>query len=166
MGELIKIINTRVVGVSYENADGSSRQEILSGCVEGENVYLKYFEYNGLPAYAVFDSLDNQIGNLSQDLANDIYAQYRDCYFDAQIERITGGGEDMHYGCVINIEIYDSEPVAMEPAATAPQNAPQIKNDSVFGVIGLFFRFLFELAKLLFWLGFIIAIIAFVVAIL
>ena len=120
MSKLLRNITVRVVGVSYQNDDGTERQEILSGLSVGEAMLLDYFEYENEPAYAVTDSLGNQIGNLPKDLSADIYQKYRDCYFSVQIDDITGGIDDLKYGCIISIDIYDTAPdVSKQDAPTA-----------------------------------------------
>lgn len=110
MGKLIRTIETRVVGVSYKNDDGSSRQQIISELYEGEDASIEYFEYNGEPAFAVLDSFGNQIGNLSRDLAADIYRKYNGCYFNTSILRITGDETTKYLGCVVSIEVYEEAP--------------------------------------------------------
>lgn len=110
MSELLKSINTRVVGVSFQNDDGTDRQEILSGLSVGEGMLLKYFEYENEPAYAVTDAVGNRIGSLSKELAADIYRKYKDCYFSVVISDITGGDDGRKYGCIIDIDIYDTVP--------------------------------------------------------
>ena len=121
MSELLKSITTRVVGVSFQNDDGTDRQEILSGLSVGEAMLLKYFEYENEPAYAVTDAIGNRIGSLSKELAADIYRKYKDCYFAVQISDITGGNDSLKYGCIINIDIYDVVPeiVKQETASVA-----------------------------------------------
>lgn len=113
MSKLLKHTEARVVGVSFRNEDGSSRQEIISNLYEGENVSLEYYEYENEPAYAVIDMLGNQIGNLSKELASVIYNKYDGCYFDAFVLRITGGDNTRYLGCVIDISIYDEIPEFM-----------------------------------------------------
>lgn len=110
MSKLLKHTKTKVVGVSFRNEDGSSRQEIVSNLYEGENVSLEYYEYKNEPAYAVIDFQGDQIGNLSKELAFDIYNKYDGCYFDAFVLRITGGDDTKYLGCVIDISIYDEIP--------------------------------------------------------
>lgn len=125
MSKLLKNITVRVVGVSYQNDDGTYRQEILSGLSVGEAMLLDYFEYENEPAYAVTDALGNQIGNLPKDLSADIYRKYRDCYFSVQIDDITGGIDGLKYGCIISIDIYDTVPDVLRqdsPAATTVEN--------------------------------------------
>lgn len=110
MSELLKNITVKVVGVSFDNDDGSSRQEILSTIFDGEALLLEYFEYEIEPAYAVKTALGEQIGNLPKGLSADIYRRFKDCYFAAQVNHMTGGDDGMKYGCVIDIDIYDREP--------------------------------------------------------
>lgn len=64
-------IKTKIVGVTFNNADGTNRQKILANlasggaCVELE---LSRYSYNGAPAYHVL--CDGQvIGNIPADLA-------------------------------------------------------------------------------------------------
>lgn len=103
---LVKSFVTKVVGVSYDNDDGSSRQEILSRCLRGEPVGLHSYTFNGQPALAVI-SEHGQIGHLRQDLAADIDNKYGDnIIFSATINDITGGDNGLHYGCFINLSIY------------------------------------------------------------
>ena len=59
MSELLKSMTTRVVGVSFDNDDGTSRQDIISGLSVGEALLLNYHEYENEPAYAVTDALGN-----------------------------------------------------------------------------------------------------------
>lgn len=125
MSELLKSINTRVVGVSFQNDDGTDRQEILSGLSVGEGMLLKYFEYENEPAYAVTDAVGNRIGSLSKELAADIYRKYKDCYFSVMISDITGGDDGRKYGCIIDIDIYDTVPDVIKqktPTAATVEN--------------------------------------------
>lgn len=66
MSELLKSMTTRVVGVSFDNDDGTSRQDIISGLSVGEALLLNYHEYENEPAYAVTDALGNCIGHVSK----------------------------------------------------------------------------------------------------
>lgn len=169
MSELLKSINTRVVGVSFQNDDGTDRQEILSGLSVGEGMLLKYFEYENEPAYAVTDAAGNRIGSLSKELAADIYRKYKDCYFSVMISDITGGDDGRKYGCIIDIDIYDTVPdVVKTPAPTVvPKTVSISEGDSksmsagdIVGGIGAIFKFFVSLIKLAFWLAVIIGIVA------
>ncbi len=127
MSKLLKSINTRVVGVSFRNDAGTERQEILSGLSVGEAMLLEYFEYENEPAYAVTDVLGNRIGSLSKELAADIYKKYKDCYFAVQIWDITGGDVGQKYGCVIDIDIYDTVPEIIKQSTPV---TPTIENET------------------------------------
>jgi hypothetical protein len=144
MSELLKSMTTRVVGVSFDNDDGTSRQDIISGLSVGEALLLNYHEYE--PAYAVTDALGNCIGHVSKELAATIYQKYKDCYFAVSVDDITGGDSGLKYGCVISIDIYDSAPETNEnessTAATvvdvipAPvQNAESSKTNRVYSAM-------------------------------
>lgn len=103
--ELVRTIHTKVVGVTFRNKDGSSRQENLSYCVSGGTVEFEYFTYQGAPAYAVYCG-GLQIGNLPADLARDLY-ELPDTYtFIGDIDEVTGGDDGLNYGCNLSIELY------------------------------------------------------------
>lgn len=114
MSELLKSMTARVVGVSFDNDDGTSRQDIISGLSVGEALLLNYHEYENEPAYAVTDALGNCIGHVLKELAATIYQKYKDCYFAVSVDGITGGDSGLKYGCVISIDIYDSAPETNE----------------------------------------------------
>ena len=107
--DLVRSFHTRVVGVTYNNDDGSSRQEILSRCLIGEPVSFYWHTFNGAPACAVISD-HGQIGYLSANLAADLDRDYGsdDYYFVAQISDITGGCDGYSYGCNLLIAIYQS----------------------------------------------------------
>ena len=99
---------TKVVGVTYPNDDGSSRQAILSNCRRGDYITLEFYRYRGRPAYAVFTE-HGQIGNLSANLAESLTTEYgSDFFVSGFICQITGGSGGLYYGCNIFIRIYQS----------------------------------------------------------
>ena len=103
---LLRSFITKVVGVTFPNEDGSSRQEILSLCLSGEPVGLCEYTFNGKPAFSVITE-HGQIGNLSQALATDLAYNYSDDVFIvAKISDITGGEDGLYYGCNILLSIY------------------------------------------------------------
>lgn len=178
MSELLRNITVRVVGVSFQNDDGTDRQEILSGLSVGEAMLLKYFEYENEPAYAVTDAVGNQIGNLPKDLSADIYQQYRDCYFAVQIDKITGGDDGLKYGCVISIDIYDTVPdvvkqdtppvaattESVKPAAPTHSNRTYRTSGTILIVLGAVLALLGLLLLLVSPVGGIVAVIGGVIA--
>lgn len=104
----VREIRTKVVGVSFKNEDGSSRQEILSLCKEGHAIQLLPFRYQGDPAYRVITQY-GQIGNLSADdaaLLDEFYSGY---VIIGNISKITGGTNGHYYGCNIILRIYQEK---------------------------------------------------------
>lgn len=120
-----KVIKTKVVGVSYKNGNGSSRQGYIEDLDAGDKLLIKREEYKGKPAYAVFSDEKKQIGYISQDLADKLATEYKDMPLSAVVREIKGGkhkidnddefeGEDdteddstynSSYGCNINLII-------------------------------------------------------------
>lgn len=102
--EPIREIRTKVAGTTYRNDDGSSRQEILSLCHDGDMLDLEYFTYEGEPAYKVF-SRYGQIGNLPAEDALLIDSVYDEFITGAVISKVTGGN-GYYYGCNILLTVY------------------------------------------------------------
>ena len=121
MSELLKSTTVRVAGVSFLNSDGTSRQQIISGLSVGEALLIEYFEYENEPAYAVKTAIGECIGNLPKSLSFDIHEKYRDCFLIAQVDDITGGYDGLKYGCIIDLSIYDTEPI-YEPTSARPRS--------------------------------------------
>ena len=72
----LKKIETNIVGVTYNNDDGSSRQELLKTLKNNEQLHLQEYVFNGKPAYYVLNSNNKCLGNLSQDIANNLKKKY------------------------------------------------------------------------------------------
>lgn len=101
----VKTIRTKVAGVSFDNEDGSSRQDILSTMSGGERLTIEKYTFKGKPAaYVKYNG--KTIGNLAADLAQDIERQHPNATITARALDITGGGERT-IGCNIEIEIAD-----------------------------------------------------------
>lgn len=98
-------IRTKVVGVTFDNDDGSSRQDILSRCSVGDQVYFRYFTYRGNPAYSV-SATDGQIGNLPAELASSIDQFYDGCTLYGTITKISGAEDGFYYGCNLLIYVF------------------------------------------------------------
>ena len=105
--QLVRSFSTRVVGVTYNNDDGTSRQEILSHCLRGEPVGFYWHAFQGNPACAVISD-HGQIGYLSADLAADLHYDYDSDRYTmvAYISDITGGYDGYSYGCNLILSIY------------------------------------------------------------
>ena len=97
---------TSVVGVTFDNDDGSSRQEILAQCLPGDPVAFYWHDFNGEPACAIITDY-GQIGYLRASLAAHLDIECGDdCFLMGKISDILGGYEDMSYGCTIMVEIW------------------------------------------------------------
>lgn len=106
---LVRSFHTRVVGVTYDNDDGTSRQEALSYCLRGEPVGFYWHDFRGRPACAVISD-HGQIGYLSADLAEDLHYNYASDRYSlvAHISDVTGGQDGYSYGCNILLSIYET----------------------------------------------------------
>lgn len=69
-------IHTKIVGGTFKNNDGSSRQEFLSELKDNEQLYLKKYSYKGAPAYYVLDSYQHCLGNLPKEIAQMLNNKY------------------------------------------------------------------------------------------
>ncbi|MEH2951403.1 hypothetical protein VV089_00145 [Candidatus Merdisoma sp. JLR.KK011] len=106
---ILNSYDVKVVGVTYDNDDGSSRQEILSRTDRCDPLFIDYFEYCGSPAYSV-NNLDGEtIGNLPKELSAEIYKKYPDSSLDARVVDILGGDDGLKYGCMIHIDVLSND---------------------------------------------------------
>ena len=88
---IAETIHTKVVGVTFQNDDGESRQDILSSMTGDEEIEIEKTIYNGEPAAYV--KWGNKIlGYLSAELAKDLAAKYPNARYTAEILEISGGG--------------------------------------------------------------------------
>jgi hypothetical protein len=86
-------IATKVAGVSYVNADGSSRQELISGCKAGDRLSFEREPRNTHDANAikVLRVDGSQIGYLPADVAAEVASKMdRGVAYDVRIESIAG----------------------------------------------------------------------------
>ncbi len=107
---------TKVVGVTFENADGASRQSIISRCGIGEDIELVREPDNPHDANAVAVTrrrTGEQIGYLSRDVAGRFVEQAESGQeFSAEICEIIGGGgwfSKESFGVVLKIGVYHPE---------------------------------------------------------
>ncbi len=102
------IIKTKVVGVTFKNSDGSRRQKILKKVKRGEVLNLRHQPIKGYPnAIAVSRKNGKQIGNISEELAKDVY-QYisSGAKVKCKVLQVTGGTRKAPTrGCNIEINI-------------------------------------------------------------
>ena len=100
---IAETIRTKVVGVTYQNDDGESRQDILSRMTGDEEIEIEKTTYNGEPA--VYVKWGNKIlGYLSAELAKDLAARYPNARYTAEILEISGGGVQT-FGCNIELDV-------------------------------------------------------------
>ena len=99
---------TKVVGVTFNNDDGSSRQKNIAACKAGQGVIFRPVAVKGHPeAVAVFTESGKQLGNLSAELASTLRTKYPFNPMQATIAEITGGtGSKATYGCNLHLIIY------------------------------------------------------------
>lgn len=103
---VVRDFNTKVVGVTFGNDDGSSRQEIIKACKPGDDIIFKPVPTAEYPdAIGVFNKKGQQLGHLGADLAADLKNNYPNNPMSVTITDITGGG-DKNYGCNLHIIIY------------------------------------------------------------
>lgn len=105
-------IFSKVVGVSFDNDDGSSRQKnIIKYIKEDDELFLKGYKYNGKAAIAVYakeNQPSTQIGNISSDLTIDILELSPSTDIELRVKNVTGGTQGKEYYGV-NIEIFTTE---------------------------------------------------------
>lgn len=108
VNEPLELIETRVAGVTFENDDGTNRQEILKKCKPGETIVLEHWpmpedEY----AVKVLRENGEQLGYIPREDAEDVADWLNSANtVTAKIKRITGGKKDKPtLGCVIEIRI-------------------------------------------------------------
>lgn len=130
-----RTFRTKVVGVTFQNPDGTNRQEIISKCKVGEYVLLKRDYDNSYDQYAiaVLRKTGEQIGFIDKDVAfrhegmNDL-APHIDQGGEVAAKIVDLIGEDhsgfwgkilsskkTNWGCVIEIEV-GSKPYLVKEA--------------------------------------------------
>lgn len=106
--DLLDSFSTKVKGVTFSNDDGSDRQSILSCCYAGLPVKISPFKFQGRPAFAV-KTCFGQIGNISADIAESFADMYgANAYMTGEIGEITGGYDDLSYGCILDVNVWKS----------------------------------------------------------
>lgn len=97
---------SKVVGVTFNNDDGSSRQKIISKLKAGDELVFRPVSVQGHPeAVGVFTTGGKQLGHLTAELAGELRNKYPTNPVSATVAQVTGGG-DRSYGCNIHIVIY------------------------------------------------------------
>lgn len=108
MAKAFKPFFTKVVGVSYENEDGVSRQEILEDCFVGDRLALVRDPEDGFDpnAVRVLDGDGRQLGFLRRNVAAELAPLMdKGMQFSCVISDLTGGEEGRGTrGCNIRIQ--------------------------------------------------------------
>ncbi len=103
---IIRDFNTKVVGVTFGNDDGTSRQEIIKSCKPGDDIIFKPVPTEEYPdAIGVFNKRGQQLGHIGAELAAELKEKYANNPMSVTVNNITGGG-DKNYGCNLHIVIY------------------------------------------------------------
>ncbi len=103
-------LHTKVVGVTFDNDDGTNRQDILEKIKTGDKtISLKRDPNNAYDKNAIeVHSNYGIVGFINADLAANLAGQMDSGKIvKAAVEEITGGQGGCYYGCNILIEIYD-----------------------------------------------------------
>ena len=98
----------RVVGVTYPNSDGSSRQAEIARCVAGERIELWRERSNPFDpsAVAVISARDVQVGYIGADRCAWIGSKIdRGLPISVIVDRILGGDHDRWIGMVIRLNM-------------------------------------------------------------
>lgn len=109
----------RIVGVTFDNDDGISRQLILrklksheSPFTEYADIEIKQYEFKGQPAYGVYAN-DMQIGNIPADLVPFLQENVGRIESISHIDVYGGGernGNPISYGCKITLRFLKDNP--------------------------------------------------------
>lgn len=103
---VLRDFRTKIVGVTFGNDDGSSRQKIIAGCKIGQGVVFRPMNDPQHPeSIGVFTENGQQLGHLAADLSQELREKYSQNPMQAEIENITGG-DGYNYGCNLHITIY------------------------------------------------------------
>lgn len=105
--KIVRDLHTKVVGVTFSNSDGTSRQEIVRKCKAGDELIFKPTPSTEYPdAIGVFNSKGQQLGNVSAELAEELKYKYPTNPMRVYVESVTGG-EGKNYGCNIRLTIFE-----------------------------------------------------------
>ncbi|MCC7316822.1 MAG: hypothetical protein IT419_18675 [Planctomycetes bacterium] len=115
----IRHYHSNVVGVTFRNRDGSSRQEILSRCRPLERVTLEHDETNRHHKNAVGVMRNNgeQIGFLDRGLGDEVMAKAREGFTFSVFIKTLGGGADTEENFWAKLLIIEGSPGATLPDA-------------------------------------------------
>ncbi|MCJ7684179.1 MAG: hypothetical protein MUO68_07785 [Desulfobacteraceae bacterium] len=115
----IRTFKTKVVGVTFDNDDGSSRQNAIGNLQVGQQVYLVWNPHNphSSNAFLVFGNISTNevvmsscLGHLKSGLGADVLEWRNDDNYEgiyAEVAKILGGTRNKPtFGCLIRICFY------------------------------------------------------------
>lgn len=105
-------INTKIVGVTFKNEDGASRQEIIELCSEGDSLSLEHYYFKDEDAFKVVNCYGQALGNLKKELSAELAEKYDIGFIEtADVEILNITGEDkgtLGVNICIKLEDFDS----------------------------------------------------------
>lgn len=92
---------SKVVGVTFPCSKNSAvnRQDVVAQLHAGDRLYPERYTYEGKPAIMLLNAQGLDVGNISAELAADLYDKSN---LSVAVSEITGG-EELTYGCNIII---------------------------------------------------------------
>lgn len=152
------LLYEKVVGVTFKNEDGSSRQKYIRQLDDDDFLTFESFEYEGETALHVLDPRGHCIGNVPKSLVPTILDYYNKGYeFDIFVADILGKDEfgewidGYNAGVEMGIRIYDKKdrpvystspgyvPKSPDPVSSAPSSREKKKTGRVMIGFGIFF---------------------------
>ena len=152
------LLYEKVVGVTFKNEDGSSRQKYIRQLKDDDFLTFESFEYEGETAFHVLDPRGHCIGNVPKSLVPTILDYYNKGYeFDIFVADILGKDEfgewidGYNAGVEMGIRIYDKKdrpvystspgyvPKTPDPAPSVPPSKGKKKTGRVMIGFGIFF---------------------------
>lgn len=98
------MIRTKIVGVTFSNADGTNRQAIIQRLRNGESLYLRDMSDARFPeAIGIFDRFGQQCGSIKKELALELRGFGDFESFPVRVLQVTGG-DGYSFGCNIEIQ--------------------------------------------------------------
>lgn len=99
-----------VVGVTYSNDDGVSRQELLRAMKEADNLKITLnptvFEKDGVSKPAIEVLWGNSlVGYLGQELASNLTSNYSNASYEVQDAFVRGGTDGLSFGLSIDFDV-------------------------------------------------------------
>ena len=122
---------SKVAGVTKNNDDGTSRQEIIQEELKvGDMLFLDREPHNSYDRNAiavVTSDFDKKIGYINSDLASRLAPLMdRGSFIDCHVADITGGGPRQSYG--VNIRLTVNDPVKMADSTSTRKTSPKSKD--------------------------------------